>query len=122
MDALDVYQRKPALRNASITGLQTGAAGCLVSAIQNALGQHAQGALGVLTRSGATIGMFGEFVCSHYFGSASSAPAALGASFKLTESFVANVRHTDDALNGASGACAAGFLAGIRSKLQNIRS
>lgn len=38
----------------------------------------------------------------------------MGATFALTESVVANQRHTDDAVNGAVGACAAGFLAGIR--------
>jgi hypothetical protein len=40
--------------------------------------------------------------------------AAMGAVFAGTESVVANVREKKDALNGASGACAAGFLAGIR--------
>lgn len=40
--------------------------------------------------------------------------AAMGAAFTLTESFVANQRQTDDPWNGASGACAAGFLAGIK--------
>jgi hypothetical protein len=38
----------------------------------------------------------------------------MGATFALTESVVANQRQTDDALNGAAGGCAAGFLAGIR--------
>lgn len=40
--------------------------------------------------------------------------AAMGATFALTESVVANQRATNDAVNGAAGACAAGFLAGIR--------
>lgn len=38
----------------------------------------------------------------------------MGATFALTEAVVANKREKDDALNGAAGACAAGFLAGIR--------
>ena len=38
----------------------------------------------------------------------------MGATFALTESVVANTREKDDALNGAAGGCAAGFLAGIR--------
>ena len=38
----------------------------------------------------------------------------MGATFALTESTVANYREKDDPLNGAAGACAAGFLAGIR--------
>lgn len=40
----------------------------------------------------------------------------MGATFALTESVVANQRHTDDAVNGAAGACAAGFLAGLRGE------
>lgn len=40
--------------------------------------------------------------------------AAMGATFALTESVVANQRQVDDPLNGAAGGCAAGFLAGIR--------
>lgn len=38
----------------------------------------------------------------------------MGASFAFTESFVANTRQRNDALNGVAGGCAAGFLAGIR--------
>lgn len=40
--------------------------------------------------------------------------AAMGATFALTESVVANTREKDDHLNGVAGGCAAGFLAGIR--------
>jgi hypothetical protein len=41
----------------------------------------------------------------------------MGATFAFTEAFVANERQKDDALNGAAGGCAAGFLAGIKSAL-----
>jgi hypothetical protein len=44
----------------------------------------------------------------------------MGATFALTESVVANQRHTDDAVNGAAGACAAGFLAGLRGKYEQL--
>lgn len=40
--------------------------------------------------------------------------AAMGAVFAATETVVRNTRETNDALNGVAGACAAGFLAGIR--------
>lgn len=39
----------------------------------------------------------------------------MGATFAFTEAFVANQRQKNDALNGAIGGCAAGFLAGIKS-------
>jgi len=71
-----------------------------VSTVQNALGQHSHGAMGVFTRTGGTIGFF----------------AAMGATFAFTKAFVANERQTDDALNGAVAGCASGFLAGIRSR------
>ena len=45
--------------------------------------------------------------------------AAMGATFALTESVVANQRQVDDPLNGAAGGCAAGFLAGIRGAFSN---
>jgi hypothetical protein len=40
--------------------------------------------------------------------------AAMGAAFAFTEATVANQRQKDDAINGLTGGCAAGFLAGIR--------
>ena len=57
--SLDFYQPKPTVRNAAVTALQSGAVGVLVSAVQNALGSHNRGAMGILTRSGGTIGFFG---------------------------------------------------------------
>ncbi|KAI0932099.1 hypothetical protein AcW1_000684 [Taiwanofungus camphoratus] len=94
------YEPKPSIQYASTVALQAGAVGAFVSAVQNALGSHSSGASGFLTRSGGTIGIF----------------AAMGATFALTEAVVANKREKDDALNGAAGACAAGFLAGIRAR------
>lgn len=45
--------------------------------------------------------------------------AAMGATFALTESAVANYRQKTDPINGAAGGCAAGFLAGVRGSCQN---
>ncbi|KAF8642367.1 hypothetical protein AX16_009635 [Volvariella volvacea WC 439] len=96
--SLPTYDPKPAVKYAATVGLQGGVIGAFVSAVQNALGNHTHGALGIATRTGGTIGFF----------------AAMGATFAFTEAVVANTRQTEDALNGAAGACAAGFLAGIR--------
>ncbi|CDO71643.1 hypothetical protein BN946_scf184911.g114 [Trametes cinnabarina] len=95
-----VYEPKTTLQYASAVGIQAAGVGALVSAVQNALGTHSSGAAGIFTRTGGTIGFF----------------AAMGATFALTESIVANQRQVDDPLNGAAGACAAGFLAGIRAR------
>jgi hypothetical protein len=44
----------------------------------------------------------------------------MGATFAATEAVVANQRETEDSLNGAAGACAAGFLLGVRGALAYI--
>lgn len=72
--------------------------GLLVSAVQNALERHNRGAMGVFTRTGGTIAFF----------------AAMGFSYSFTKAATANVRETDDSMNGAAGGCAAGFIAGLR--------
>ena len=53
------YDAKPSLKYASLVGLQAGAVGAFVSAIQNALASHSHGAMGFVTRTGGTIGFFG---------------------------------------------------------------
>lgn len=39
----------------------------------------------------------------------------MGFTFAFTESYVANSRQKSDPINSATGACAAGFLVGLRS-------
>ena len=53
------YETKPTVGNAVRVGLQGAAVGAFVSAIQNALDKHTRGAMGFLTRTGSTIGVFG---------------------------------------------------------------
>ena len=113
------YEPKPTLQYASAVGIQSAGVGALVSAVQNALSSHSSGAMGFLTRTGGTIGFFGTCYVLNNSNSVSynirgALEAAMGTTFALTESVVANQRQTDDALNGAAGGCAAGFLAGIR--------
>lgn len=59
------YEPKPTLKQASRVALQAGAVGLVVSTVQNALGKHSHGAMGVVTRTGGTIGFFGniQFSC-----------------------------------------------------------
>ncbi|RXW13713.1 hypothetical protein EST38_g12135 [Candolleomyces aberdarensis] len=94
------FDPKPVLQYASTVGLQSAGVGLFVSTLQNALGNHSKGAMGVVTRTGGTIGFF----------------AAMGFTFAATEAVVRNTREQDDALNGFAGGCAAGFLAGLRQK------
>jgi hypothetical protein len=53
------YEPKPTLQQTFRVTLQAGAVGLVLSTVQNALGKHAHGAMGVVTRTGGTIGFFG---------------------------------------------------------------
>lgn len=96
----EAYHEKSPINNGVTAAIQAGALGFFVSAVQNSLGTHKHGAMGIFTRTGSSIG-----IC-----------AAIGAAYGLTESFVSNMRHKDDAVNGAVGACASGFVIGASSK------
>ncbi|KZT37425.1 hypothetical protein SISSUDRAFT_1022938 [Sistotremastrum suecicum HHB10207 ss-3] len=94
------YEPKKAVASAVTMGLYSGGVGLFISTIQNALGSHNRGALGVFTRTGGTIGFF----------------AVMGATFALSEAVVGNLRSKNDALNAAAGGCAAGLVAGARAR------
>ena len=116
------YEPKPTLKQTFRVTLQAGTVGLVLSTVQNALGKHTHGAMGVVTRTGGTIGFFGNtiqyssipFTFLTYF--LKYHLAAMGAAFAFTEAFVANERQKNDALNGAAAGCAAGFLTGIRCR------
>jgi len=59
--ATPAFTAKSPIQEATRTGLQGAAIGLFFSAIQNALGNHSHGAMGVFTRTGGTIGVFGVF-------------------------------------------------------------
>ncbi|CAD6575911.1 MAG: hypothetical protein CYPHOPRED_005830 [Cyphobasidiales sp. Tagirdzhanova-0007] len=92
------YTEKAPLAGAFSVGLQGAGVGLLVSSVQNSLQTHNKGALGVFTRTGGTIGIF----------------AAVPATFTYIDQALANLRSKDDAVNGAAGGCAAGFLMGVQ--------
>lgn len=93
---METYHEKPTLNNAMSGAVQAGTIGLVVSAVQNSMGKHKHGALGIFTRTGGTIGLF----------------TAVGAAFGLTESFVSNSRQKEDSINGAAAACASGLVVG----------
>jgi hypothetical protein len=113
------YEPKPTLKQTFRITLQAGTVGLVLSTVQNALGKHRHGAMGVVTRTGGTIGFFGNTIQYSLFLYNSNIfyhLAAMGATFAFTEAFVANEREKNDALNGAAAGCAAGFLTGIRCR------
>ncbi|KDN39842.1 hypothetical protein K437DRAFT_239250 [Tilletiaria anomala UBC 951] len=83
----------------SAAGLSAGA-GLIISAVQNSLGKHNAGAMGIFTRYGSTIATF----------------TAMGGAFAFTDAAVANVRQKNDPYNGAAGGCAAGLVAGAQAR------
>lgn len=58
---IEAFEEKPTIKYATTVALQAGLVGVLASAVQNALGTHNRGAMGILTRSGGTIGFFGAY-------------------------------------------------------------
>lgn len=119
------YETKEVFPYASRVGLQAAGVGIFASTVQNALSSHSRGAMGFVTRTGGTIGFFGaqnmldlvyrpDNPCS-LIRSVLTLLAAMGFTFAFMETCVANLRQKNDPINGATGACAAGFLAGVRS-------
>ena len=58
--SLTTYEQAPTFKYAMTVGAQSAVVGTVVAAVQNALGTHNRGAIGLLTRYGGTIGFFGE--------------------------------------------------------------
>ncbi|BFZ56887.1 hypothetical protein PYCC9005_003937 [Savitreella phatthalungensis] len=71
--------------------------GFAASAVQNVLAKHNKGALGVFTRSGGTIAMFG----------------AMGGGYSFVSAASSNLREKDDAWNAFNGGAAAGAVIGL---------
>lgn len=58
--SLKFYEPKATFKYAMVTGGQSAIVGVIAATVQNALGTHNRGAMGVFTRYGGTIGFFGE--------------------------------------------------------------
>ncbi|KAJ5732616.1 hypothetical protein N7493_004097 [Penicillium malachiteum] len=94
------YHPKDAISAATKTTLLTGTVGLMGSAVQNTLARRNVGALGVLTRSGGTIGIF----------------AAMGGTYEFVRTASANLREVEDTYNTALGAFFSGSLLGFRAR------
>ena len=93
-----LWKSTSALQNAFRLGGQSAIAGAIVAGLRNALvGRNA----GVL----APIGIFSvfRFLTCRFVSRLTFAKAAVGATYGMTESLVANHRQTNDPLNPASG-------------------
>jgi hypothetical protein len=59
MEEVPAYQPKDAVQESIKASLMTGSAGLILAAVQNTMTRQNIGALGVFTRYGGTIGLFG---------------------------------------------------------------
>ncbi|MCJ1288366.1 hypothetical protein MMC26_007721 [Xylographa opegraphella] len=94
----NVYQPKDAVTAGIKSSLVTGAAGALVSSVQNTLTKQNVTAWGIFTRTGGTIAVF----------------AAMGGTYEFTKLASANLREKDDSWNTAIGGFLAGSVLGMR--------
>ncbi|KAI9052486.1 hypothetical protein LZ554_003830 [Drepanopeziza brunnea f. sp. 'monogermtubi'] len=94
----EAYHPHDAIKAAINGTMITGAAGGLVSAIQNSLAKKNVSAWGVFTKTGGTIAVF----------------AAMGGTYEFTRFASANLREKDDSLNTALGGFLAGSVLGLR--------
>jgi hypothetical protein len=104
---------------AAINGaLITGAAGALVSAVQNSLSRRNVSAWGVLTKTGSTIAVFSkftQFILRKLYTDVGE--AAMGGTYEFARYACANLREKDDSLNPAFGGFLAGGLIGIKGTI-----
>ncbi|EON65115.1 hypothetical protein W97_04352 [Coniosporium apollinis CBS 100218] len=94
------YHPKDAISATVRTTMITGAAGTIVSGIQNTLTKQNVGAMGVLTRTGGTIAVF----------------AAMGGAYEFAKDAAANLREKDDSWNKAIGGFFGGSMLGLRAR------
>lgn len=63
-DSHETFHPRDTLSNTATTTLQTTAAGALLAGVQNTLRKQNVGAMGIITRSGGTIALFGASTTS----------------------------------------------------------
>lgn len=118
MDDEPVYQPQDAIRDALKTSLITGSGGLLFAAVQNTLVRQNIGAMGVFTRFGGTIGMFGRHCgCFQRSPTAYMVIAAVGGTFEFVSTASANLRRKKDPYNQAIGGFCAGSVVGLSRTL-----
>lgn len=112
------YHPKDAIGDTIQATLVTGGAGLFVSSVQNTLRKQNIGAFGVFTRTGGTVGTFGE----HYhmkeldLGADTRAnrfAAGIGAAYSFASTASANLRQKDDTWNQAIGGFFGGSVLGL---------
>ncbi|KAI9316812.1 Tim17/Tim22/Tim23/Pmp24 family-domain-containing protein [Dichotomocladium elegans] len=96
---MTAHENNDCLYDAVKTTAIAGSLGLVISAMQNTVQKHTEGAKGVLTRTGGTVGLF----------------AAMGGIFALTECASKSVRGENDAINAGIAGCAAGLVAGVKT-------
>ncbi len=116
MDEQTAYQPKDTIQASTKATLFTGGAGLLFAAVQNTLTRQNIGALGIFTRFGGTIGLFG-LPSTHCQQGQKLTPclAGVGGTYAFISNASANLREKNDPYNQALGGFCAGALLGVPS-------
>lgn len=114
MDEQKAYQPKDTIQAATKATLFTGSAGLLFAAVQNTLTRQNIGALGIFTRFGGNIGLFG-LPSTHCQQGQELTPcsAGVGGTYAFISTASANLREKNDPYNHALGGFCAGALLGV---------
>jgi hypothetical protein len=115
MDEEPAYIPKDAVQSAIKATLIAGSAGLLFASVQNTLTRQNIGAMGVFTRFGGTVGLFGMAVKSLFVTAAHIIPAGVGGTYAFISNASANLREKQDPWNQAIGGFCAGSLLGFKS-------
>jgi hypothetical protein len=112
------YHPRDALHNTGSAMLQTTAVGAVIAGVQNTLRKQNVGAMGILTRSGGVIALFGaqtpnwqSWKCCE----ANWVVAGAGGAYQFTLDATANLQQKDDCYNEFYAGFAAGAVTGIMS-------
>ncbi|KAI5817072.1 hypothetical protein BZA77DRAFT_337974 [Pyronema omphalodes] len=92
------FERKDAIGQGAKGALIVGGVGAIMSGIQNSLSKQNIGAMGVITRTGGTIGIF----------------AAMGGSYMFVKNASANLREKEDYWNPTIAGFVSGAIMGTR--------
>ncbi|KAH9880122.1 hypothetical protein J1614_002148, partial [Plenodomus biglobosus] len=99
------FHPRDALSNTASTALQTTAVGAIVAGVQNTLRKQNVGAMGILTRSGGLIALYGADLAD-FCGS-------VGAAYQFTLDVTSNLRQKDDCYSEAIAGFAGGACLGV---------
>jgi hypothetical protein len=113
------FQPRDTLANTGSTTLQLTAVGAVIAGVQNTLRKQNVGAMGILTRSGGVIALFGAYIVEKYMYArlhgTNWGTGGVGAAYQFTLDATSNLRQKDDCYSEAIAGFVAGCGVGVAS-------